>query len=79
VGTAPTGTSIIVDVYKNGSTIFTTSGNRPTISVGSFLDNSSIPDNTGLVSGDYLTIGLVQVGNIISGSDLTVQIELQPI
>lgn len=79
VGTAPTGSSVVLDVYKNGSTIFTTVGNRPTIGVGLFLDNSSIPDVTSLVAGDYLTIGIVQVGSIITGSDLTVQIELQPI
>jgi len=79
VGMSPSGSSIIVDVYKNGSTIFTTVGNRPTISVGSFLDNSSIPNSTSLVSGDYLTIGIVQVGSSVAGSDLTVQIELQPI
>lgn len=78
VGVAPTGSSIIVDVYKNGSTIFTTPGNRPTIGVGSFLDSSSVPDVTSLVSGDYLTVGIVQVGSVIAGSDLTVQIELQP-
>jgi hypothetical protein len=31
VGTAPTGASLIVDVNKNGTTIFTTQANRPTI------------------------------------------------
>lgn len=80
VGTAPTGSSIVVDVLKNGSTIFTTSGNRPTINVGSFVDNSSVPDYPAgvLVAGDYLTISIVQVGSSVAGSDLTVQIELQP-
>lgn len=79
VGTAPTGADIIVDVYKNGTTIFTTQGNRPTILVGSFSDSSSTSDVTSLAIGDYLTVGIAQVGSTISGSDLTVQISLQPI
>jgi hypothetical protein len=79
VGTAPTGASIIVDVFKNGSTIFTTTGNRPTITVGSFSDSSNTPNTTSLAIGDYLTVGIVQIGSTISGSDLTVQISLQPI
>lgn len=81
VGTAPTGSSVIVDVLKNGSTIFTTSGNRPTILVGTFLDSSSVPDiaQATLVTNDYLVISIVQVGSSVAGSDLTVQLELQPI
>ena len=31
VGTAPTGASLIVDVNHDGVTLFTTQGNRPTI------------------------------------------------
>jgi hypothetical protein len=81
VGTAPTGSSVIVDVLKNGSTIFTTSGNRPTILAGTFLDSSSVPDvaQATLVTNDYLVISIVQVGSSVAGSDLTVQLELQPI
>ena len=79
VGTAPTGSSIIIDVLKNGSTIFTTTSNRPTITAGSFVDISSIPDSgyDTMVSGDYLTVSIIQVGSTISGSDLTLQVELQ--
>lgn len=79
VGTAPTGSSIIIDVLKNGSTIFTTTANRPTITAGSFVDISSIPDSGygTMVSGDYLTVSIIQVGSIIPGSDLTLQVELQ--
>jgi hypothetical protein len=79
VGTAPTGASIIVDVYKNGSTVFTTAGNRPAITIGSLSDLSSVPDIVSLDAGDYLTVGIVQVGSTVSGSDLTIQINLQPI
>lgn len=79
VGTAPTGSNIIIDVLKNGSTIFTTTANRPTITAGSFVDVSSIPDSgvATMASGDYLTVSIIQVGSTIPGSDLTLQIELQ--
>jgi hypothetical protein len=80
VGTAPTGSSVIVDVLKNGSTIFTTTANRPTITAGNFQDASSIPNSSesAIISGDYLTISILQIGSTIAGSDLTVQITLQP-
>lgn len=79
VGSSPSGSSIIVDVYKNGVTIFTTQANRPTITAGSFQDSASVPDSaqSTMNSGDYLTISIIQVGSIIAGSDLTIQITLQ--
>jgi hypothetical protein len=76
VGTAPTGDSVIIDINKNGVTIFTTQGNRPTISDGSNIDLSSTPDIDTLSAGDYLTVSIDQVGSSFAGSDLTVQIEL---
>lgn len=75
VGTAPTGTSLIVDVRKNGSTIFTTTANRPTIAVSNFVDMASVPDVTAVAAGDYLTIDIVQVGSGVSGNNLVVTVE----
>lgn len=74
VGTAPTGSSIIVDVNKNGTTIFTTQANRPTITASSFVDLTSLPDVTSVAAGDYLTIDVDQRGSTIAGTDLVVQI-----
>lgn len=74
VGTAPTGASIIVDVNKNGTTIFTTQGNRPTITAGNQDDLSSTPDVTSFVLNDVFTMDLDQVGSTIAGSDLIVQV-----
>jgi hypothetical protein len=74
VGTAPTGASLIVDVNKNGTTIFTTQANRPTITAASNADTSSAPAVTSLTSSDYLTVDIDQVGSTVKGSDLTVQI-----
>lgn len=76
VGTAPTGASILIDVHKNGTTIFSTQGNRPTIAVSTFTDLADAINTTSLAQGDYLTVDVDQIGSTIAGSDLTVQIEL---
>lgn len=75
VGTAPVGSSIIVDVKKNGTTIFTTQANRPTIPAGA--NTSGLVTNmdvTAVAAGDYLTVDVAQVGSTTAGADLTVQI-----
>lgn len=75
VGTAPTGANLIVDVNKNGTTIYTTQGNRPTIVASSNAGGpGSAPDVTSLTAGDYLTIDIDQVGSSVAGSDLTVSV-----
>lgn len=78
VGTASSGTSIIVDVNIGGTTIYTTQGNRPTITAGSnTVDNTTAPDVPALVDNAYLTVDIDQVGSGTAGSDLVVQIWLR--
>ena len=75
VGTAPTGASVIVDVNKNGTTIFTTQANRPTIAAGANAGGpGATPNVTSLVAGDYITVDIDQVGSTVAGADLTVSI-----
>lgn len=78
VDTAPTGTSIKVDVNKNGTTIFSTQTNRPDIAVStnasSYVTNMN---TTTMASGDYFTIDVDQVGSTVAGSHLTVTIWVQ--
>lgn len=76
VGTAPTGASLIFDVNKNGTTIFTTQGNRPTITATNFTDLSSTPNVTSFASGDYLTVDVDQIGSTVTGADAVVRIVL---
>jgi hypothetical protein len=73
VGTAPTGASVICDVNKNGTTVFTTQSNRPTIAVST---NTALgtPNVTSLADGDYLTVDIDQIGSSTPGSNLTVTI-----
>lgn len=77
VDTAPTGATLIVDVNKNGTTIYTTQGNRPTIAISGNTATANSPDVTALAAGDYLTIDIDQVGSTIPGSDLAVQVEMR--
>jgi hypothetical protein len=75
VGTAPAGASIIVDVRKNGSTIFTTTANRPTISAGSqYAVAGGAPDVPTIAVGEYWTVDVVQVGSTTPGASLTVTV-----
>jgi hypothetical protein len=73
VGTAPTGADIVVDINKNGSTIFTTQANRPRITAGTNSSGASAtPDITALAANDYLTVDIDQIGSGTPGSDLSV-------
>ena len=74
VKTAPTGAALIVDVNKNGTTIFTTQGGRPSIAIGDTADDSDTPDVTALAETDKLTVDIDQVGSTIAGADLTVEV-----
>ncbi len=78
VGTAPVGASIILDVWKNGATIYTTAANKPTIAAGANTVDAALPDVTSIAAGDYLTVNIDQVGSTTAGSDLVVEIVLAP-
>ena len=75
VGTAPTGASLIVDVHKNGTTIFGTQANRPTIAVSTNTNKSTGHTVTTWADGEYLTVDVDQVGSTVAGSDLAVTVE----
>lgn len=76
VGTAPTGASIIVDVKKNGVTIYGTAGNRPTIAAAANSATVGAHSVTSVTTGDYLTVDVAQIGSTVAGSDLTVAVRL---
>lgn len=80
LGTAGTVQTTIVDVNKNGTTIFTTQGNRPTIAISGTVSPAATP-NPGAVStlnaGDVLSFDVDQFGT--SAADLSVSVEIVPI
>jgi len=74
VGTAPTGASLIVDVNKNGSTIFTTQASRPTVGASALFASSGAIDVTSWASNETLTVDIDQVGSGVAGGLMTVTI-----
>ena len=76
VSTQPTGAAVILDINKNGTTIFTTQGNRPTIAAGTNDDLSSTPDITAVALNDVFTCDIDQVGSTIAGAGLIIQVRV---
>lgn len=74
-GTTPSGAAIVVDMLYNGTTIYTTQSNRPSISVGGLWGAGGTPDITqysgsGSTRG-YLQFAVSQVGaSGTEGADL---------
>lgn len=77
VQVAATGADIIIDVNKNGTSIWDANQeNRITIPAGSTSVITQVAFNTTALSeGNILTIDLDQVGSTISGESLTLQIK----
>lgn len=63
----PTGASLIVDVNINGTTIFTTQANRPSVAASANAANSGIPEIISLAAGDRLTVDVDQIGSTAAG------------
>lgn len=78
VGTAPTDDDIVLDIHKNGTTIFTEQEGRPTIADGEYDSGEVVDiDVTTLAKGDYLTLDIDQIGSTIAGKDLVVTLEIE--
>jgi len=69
-------TSLIVDIHKipvanantdgQGTTMYTTQGNRPTISNSNMYTNATLPDVTTFAAGDYLAVYVDQAGTSVA-------------
>lgn len=79
VNTAPTGATLIVDVNKNGTSIYGTQANRPTFAVSATSATVGAHTATTVTDGDYLTVDVDQIGSTVAGADLVVVVRLQRI
>lgn len=71
-GTAPTGSSLIIDINEGGTTIFAT---RAEIDASSTVeDDNEVFSDTSLASGAEIILDVDQVGSTFEGSDLTVEL-----
>ncbi len=77
VGTAPTGASLICNLQKNGTNMFTTSGNRPTVVAAATKTaaKSAAPDTATFAAGDEIKLVVAQVGSTVAGADLNATVE----
>ena len=75
--TAPTGASLIIDINKNGTTLYTTQANRPTIAAGETEVVAALPDVVSLSEDDIISIDIDQVGSTVAGANLVVDLECE--
>jgi hypothetical protein len=71
VGVSPAGSALVVDLLKNGISVF--AGDNPTVVPGSFT-GTGIPAVTLWEVGSYLTVDVLFVGSDVPGSNLTVSV-----
>lgn len=77
VGTDPVGAPVVVDLLKNGSTIYAVNpGNKPTIAAAGSNQLADLPDTPNLTAGQYLTMNVDGIGSTTPGSDLTVTVRV---
>ena len=72
--TAPATTPIIVDINLDGTTIFTTQANRPTIAAAGNTGVSGAPQVTAWPAGSYLDYHIDAIGTTTVGADLQVDV-----
>lgn len=72
VDTAPTGAALILDINKNGTTMYTTQANRPTIAINGTSTTAVDPDATSIALGDKISVDIDQVGSTVAGENLSV-------
>lgn len=76
VVTPSSGSSIILDVKKNGASIFSNPAHRPTITAGGHNSTTTVPTLT-FATNDYLSVDIDQVGSGTAGADLVVVIRVR--
>lgn len=73
--TAPTGADLIIDINRNGTSIWaSTQANRLKLVASATTGNQTSFDTVNFVEGDVVTIDIDQVGSTIAGTDVTVQL-----
>ena len=77
VRTAPTSADIIIDINKNGTTIWTTQANRLTIAAGKNAGVQVTSDVVALTQDDRLDLDVDQVGSSVAGANATILLNVR--
>lgn len=74
----PTGQALIVDINRNGTSLFASQATQPRIAAGA-TDSGKVTSmaTTSVADGDYLVPDIDQVGNIVPGSGILVSVTLR--
>lgn len=70
-GVAPTGANLVLDVHKNGTTVFTNQADRPAVTAGGNGGVLAFPAVTTIADGEYLTVDIDAIGSGFAGADVT--------
>ena len=65
----PEGANFIVDIFQNGSTIFTSPSKRPEIVALADSDTSDTPDEIVGLKNDVYSVHIIQVGSTLAGGN----------
>jgi hypothetical protein len=77
ITTAPASQAVIIDIHKNGTTIWTTQANRLQIAAGQNSGTQESFDTVDLAEGDRLDFYIDQVGGVTQhGANLTVELKV---
>jgi hypothetical protein len=76
VGTPATGSGIVLDVNRNGESVFADPADRLTIPAGAHTATLAPADLT-VAAGDFLTVDVDSVGATTPGADLTVTVTIE--
>ena len=85
INTPSAGASVICDVDKiagggsgAGTTIFTTTGNRPTIAAAAYgTTTEPAPNVAAIAAGDVIKPRISQIGSSTAGADLTLEVRYE--
>ena len=77
LGTAPSGASAIIDVNRNGTTIYGTQSARPTFAPSVSTATVGAHTVTTLAAGDNLSVDVDAIGTTVPGADLVVVVVLR--
>jgi Major tropism determinant N-terminal domain len=74
--TAPVGGSAVLDWKINGTTAFTTTGNRPTMATGQTTTTTTLPNVTSVSAGDYVSLDCISSAGSPVAADVTGVLEI---
>lgn len=77
VFTPSVGSPIVADLLVNGTSVFTTTANRPTIPAGVNSSTVTVPDTVNVTAGSLLSLSILSVGSTSPGAGLTVAVSME--